>query len=347
MWRWRELVVEAHRNLGPRHLIHGLLLTLLVGAVAFAHASAFAGALDQQRRLEAAGATVWVARQADGRALPGPACDALGANEAVRAAGGVRRGLPDEVTLASTGQHLSTLWATPGALSVWNASPTGIALGRGYAATGAVWVGSPVVSSLTGTTSPVTEFLPRGVPDILNSNLVVVQAATFDVDECWVRMDPARMSAGSDLIYYAFAGTKARVEPALPTSSAVSSPQAQWESFRILRLWLTAGVAGGLAAGLLAWTRRSEIAVYRTFGTRAFALHVILGIESFIVHVAGWATGTSLSLLAATIAVNTPGTAAEIILRAGSATALIAFGISIILVLPLGRGDLLFSLKNR
>lgn len=350
MWLRSELVAEATRNAGPRHVLHSVLLAMLVGAVALVHAGVLSNAIGQQQALVAAGANVWIVRHDDGVLLSTPVCEALVHNQGVEAAGGMLRAQTPDLALAATAQPLVSVRVTPGALRAWGGGLPGlgsILIGDHYAETGAAGVGSSVTSLVSGRAHHIDGLVPLPAPEALRSSIVIIHAPTFGAQECWVRMRPDTLASGPDLLYHAFAHEGVAVERALPPAAQLLSPQDQWHGFRDLRLWLAAGVASGLAAGFLWWTRRGEVAVYRTFGTGLHEIRAILALETCLSHVTGWALGTSVALLAVVLALPDPASVAQIVLRSSLSTALTSLSVAWALIAPLGRGDLLDALKRR
>lgn len=90
MWRPKEVISEARRNVGPAHLAFGFLATLiLVGVMGYCLVAA-QQALQQEASRQDAGSLIWVATPVD-PALPldGRTCTNLGSWNGVVSAGGV------------------------------------------------------------------------------------------------------------------------------------------------------------------------------------------------------------------------------------------------------------------
>ncbi len=349
MWRPVELLREAVGNIGARQIGHTLMLSVLILAVNHAHVTTLNSTLAQEQALRDAGSLVWVARsQTD--SLPGRACEALNGVTGVAAAGGARRGTPDQLVLATTGQPVALLRVTPNAVRVWSEHPAaqGVLLGTAYAGQGIAAIGTELREATTGHLLRVAATVPAPGTDLLDSNLVVVGTPDQLLSECWVRMLPtATFDTGEALLAHTFGGSETQIAPALPASTQLLSPSGQWQAFRNLRLWAIAGLIGGMAFAFLTRTRRTELAVYATFGTSPGELRTLLAIEACVGHAAAWAMGTSWALLLAQLSGYALPEVAVTLLRTSLLTAFTSLAVSVILILGQRRGNLLDSLKNR
>lgn len=350
MWRRRELLGEAKRSLGFRHVGIAVLLLVLSAGVGLWHGQAVAGALQQALNIEEMGGSVWVATAEPGGTLKGVTCEALNAVDGVAAAGAMTRSEDQRHRLAGLNRPVSVAQVTPNALRVWGvstASSAGPFVGSDYESLGLARVGSVVVDSETGATVTITSTLPTSAQSALHSAIVVTHSPVLDAHVCWARMLPGHQLMGEPLLRLYFPDPTVSVAPQLRAATELLTPTEQWAGTLRQGSWVWAGIVGGGAVGFLYWTRRQDMAVLRTFGTMSGEARVILATESLLVHLAGWYVGLSVALLATAWRGVRFTAVYDVVVRASSATILVSLGISMLLLTATARGDLLSALKGR
>lgn len=350
-WRLRELAREATSWSGPRQvLLVAFVIVVLTGVglvtSLFAHRS-----LDQEAERRDAGGLVWEALGPEGAPLDAGACDGLMRADGVSAAGGVLVGEQRGFVLFEGGRPLPTVQVTPGTVQAWSDQPvpTGILLGADLQALELVEVGSPLLDPAGALRTTVAGRVPSAVPaSVLRSSLVVRSAAIGQVTTCWARMDPGAFEMGSDVMGAAFAGSGALIRPYLRTDFG-PSPAQRWREYTGLAPWAGGGLVISLAAAFVAWGRRSELAIYRTFGMSRIQTWLLLAIESISLLMIGTSAsfvltiaGTAL-LRGDTLGGDVVGVAGGQVLAAALAATAIAPGCSILLL----RGGVVDQLKDR
>src|SRR5690606_21734865 len=73
--------------------------------------------------------------------------------------------------------------------------------------------------------------------------------------------------------------------------TVLSSPEEQWQDYSSLRPGLAAGGLGALFISTFLWSRRSEFAAYRTFGTTSSQIGLMVLAELALVYVPALAVG--------------------------------------------------------
>lgn len=347
MWKAGELVQEAWRNLGVRHLILALTAFLVAGAMTYLSLQAASSAIDQVLERRAAGALVWEATAKEPTGLPGPACHRLNALPGVRAAGGVL--VDSQEYRLPSGQRAAVLLVQPPTLNVWNNGPPltldKALIGRGYEQVGAASVGTQVLGS-AGPLEVVGRLPPEIAHDQLQSSIVMAGLVTEPVHQCWVKMAPGAAASGGNLLEHVF-GADATVAPHLRASTGLLEPLQQWQGLAGTRPWLFAGLALGLVGAVVAWTLRSDLAVYRAFGTPMAQCLLLYWLELTFSAIPGSALGTSTALLTWAATQPVHAEALPVALSWSAAAVAIGLGLSTVSVLFTAGGTLSEQLKDR
>lgn len=299
-WRSAELTREAWANSGPRQLILAILTAFVLTAVAILTGYQAIQTISQESSRREAGSLVWTAIADDDSALSAAACEALGVNRGVSAAGGIFGIRPPDLTAFSGGPPVPTVFVTPHAPRVWTPDTAlgHVVAGPDVIQTHAVGVGTTLV-----TRDPNTKVLVDAqAPDTLahaglRSRVAIPQAPQGLLTECWLRMEPGVVALGEDLLRFTFADAELTVAPHLRPSAEILSPAQQWQAFAATHVGIAGGILIGLVGTLLAWTRRAELAVYRTFGTNRGELALMLLVETVIVLIPAALTTAITALL--------------------------------------------------
>ncbi|HLS63891.1 MAG TPA: hypothetical protein VK060_10965 [Ruania sp.] len=349
MWRPDQLLGEALRNLGTAHRILGVVIALVLAGVSGYVILQADRALNQEEQLRAAGSLVWVATATDETVpLSGAACTRAGAWPGVAVAGGLAVRPSGPLYAYHGGLELPVQAVTPGAVQVflpeapW-AMPT---VGAELVQTGQVGAGQWLLAA-DGSRAVRPEYQVEQAPvSVLTSNVTTTVLADTPVSTCWVRMQPGAVSAGGDVLAAAFPGGTATIARFLPEATGVLTPAQQWQAALALQPWLIGGLMITAAVLLVSWSRRSQLAVYRTFGTPRTIVMVMLAAELVLVAL----PAVAAAVLAATITAAATGVPLHVLgiaARHTGAALLIGTAASTLLVATLLRGSLTETLRDR
>lgn len=352
MWRPDHLAVEARRNLGPAHAVLGALTAVVTGAVVALVLLQGTAALGQEADRRAAGAQVWTATASEPTApLDGAACARLTALAGVARSGGVAAQPPTDLRAFPGGSPLPVTGLTPGAAQVfvpsapWSAATVGAEL----TALGEVGQGSWLVDGAGARAVRVSAVIDDAPVSALSAGLAVPVAPDAPLATCWLRMEPGASDLGGDVLTAAFPDGAALVSPFLREQAGALSPVARWRSTIDLQPWAVGGAVIGVTAVLALWARRTELAVYRTFGTSRVVVVCLAAAELALVLVPATAAGLVLGalVLAAVTGAGAPsalvGTAAA---QAGAA-ALTGLVVTVVLAPVTVRQGLTDTLRDR
>lgn len=284
-WRPNELVREATRNIGPRHLISGVLVTLLLTGLALLSSSQAFSSLEQEADRQGAGSLV-VLVAADGeRPLNAATCESMNASAGVEAAGGIAATRPPPAQAFAGSAPVTTEYVTPHAIRVWDPTSTTATtvVGADLSATGAVGPGTVLLWPDGAQTRVASELTPSVPVTRLRSGVLVPRTTDTALSECWVRMSPGAVDYGVTLASYVFRDAGAQIVPFTTLSPGVKSPSQQWHAYADAQPWVVGALMLALVAGLTTWTRRTELAIYRAFGTGRAAITFMLLIEQAVV----------------------------------------------------------------
>ncbi len=350
MWQLRDLLIEARRNLSPWHLTIGLLCTLLLTAGATLITEQATRSLAQQAELQSSGLLVWSAVAAEGTTLDGLTCDRLRRSVGVDASGGVIAAATPAVTTVPNGDPLDAVYATPGAAHVFDASiPSGAStLGEELAAITGSAVGSHL---LVGGRPLRVDAIPSTATALsqMRSGILIAASADSPLRQCWVRMAPGAGGAGGDVLRFAFAGSAIAVEQHFLPGDSILDPQEQWDALAEVHPGLAVGLASGGLFAMALWSRRTEIAIYRTFGTSWSSLVAILLVETIVTVTAAACLAAILTCTLTSVLSGAPAswTAITVGWRVIGAAALAAVAVAGTAAFLLTRGSIAVHLKDR
>lgn len=308
MWRPRLLLREAYRNLGPRHTVLGLALAVVLGIVGIFTSLQAVTAIRQQEAQWERGAAVWWVQSGESGPVPARLCAELNRMPGVVGAGAVGRQPASWFAFAGA-RGLDVDAATPGTWAAWGAPQL-----EGKTVAGAdlvelrlVSVGS-LLSDEAGRPRRIDATTPPAVqPTRLRANVVIAQAPDFAMSECWVRMEQGSVAAGADLLAFAFSGHEVQISPFAADDSVRLSPLDQWRGYANLLPGAVAGALIGLLTWLSSWSRRSEFAVYRMFGTTRSEVAFLVMAELGFVLLPALALGCAASLGALAVSLRGGG----------------------------------------
>lgn len=300
-WRPTALLNEARANIGPRHLVLFVAFAVILAALGTLIGDQGQRAVDQEIASREAGALVWVVRANEHEALSVADCLNLASQDGVASTGGALVRQPAHELLAVPGLSVPTMLIVPGSLEVWTlGAPVGPAVGSDLESLGLATVGTVLVDPATRDASEIMQRVPPSVPvDRLRARVILPAAPVEPLSECWVRFDPSTASSGRDLLAHVFAGEDASISRHLVPPSELDGPTEQWRSATALQPWLVAGLLCAITGALLAFGRRQELAVYRTFGTSRSQIATIVSVETVIVLIPATLVATVASLLLA------------------------------------------------
>ncbi len=348
-WRVRDLAGEARRNLSPRHLIQGAIAVALLATLGAATAQSATDAIAQESAARANGSLVWVATPSVDDTLPADRCDSLTHLVGVQAAGGPLAYVDRDYAVLDGARPLPSIAVTPRALAVWGQPVvTGVWAGADLVATGRTRSGATLTAGPDAVVS-ISGVLDQHLPvSFLRSHVVTIAPALGQVTECWLAMDPGNVAHGPDLLRAAFADEGVRTAPFSTLPHGVASGPQRWASFVGRMPWLQTAAGLTLVAGLVAWTRRAETAVYRTFGATPTDLWLLHLVEQICVLILALGSAVTVTLLTSWAWWGPlPGDVVLAILRALAAAVLVGAPAGALCGVAAARGGIAAQLKDR
>lgn len=309
-WRAADLAAESMRNLGRSHAVVAALFTVILVALGLLTGGAAHTIVGQEVDRRAEGSLVWIVAAATSADAPqaelsAATCHNLERLAGVEASGGVLATEKREVSAFLGGPPLPLLSVTPGGLSVFDPSFDGLdsaTMGDGVSHAELAAVGSYLSDASGIPVLRVTAVLDENVPySRLASTVQVPVPPVGLVSECWVRMAPAARDKGYDLLTGNFDTTNASVAPFVPDTAGLLEPSEQWRALTAMRPWLAGAILLAAVVAMFLAARRSELAIYRTFGTTPATLMLMLLGELGVVLAAATACAaltTTAALLA-------------------------------------------------
>lgn len=268
--------------------------------------------------LEEAGLHVYVAESSAG-GVDARRCALLSRTTGVQAAGSVTPRATALRVATDPARELPVLAVTPGLVRVWDRNYSGRLAAFGMTTSVADDLGLEAGSRVRPLDTPgraatagparidfVADTSGRAA-HVVTAALVIVPA-TGEASQCWVEFDPdARMPAVQTLRAALGApGADLSVRPLAVRDEALVPPQPQALRTRASRsAWAAAGIGLGLAAAVVAWGRRHDLAVYRALGMGRLAAVAYQAVETLAVVTAS--TGLAIAL----IGMATDGTLAD------------------------------------
>jgi hypothetical protein len=304
MWRPDELSAEARRNLGPRHTMIGVLAVLVLSAVLAFVITQAQQALTQEAQRRAGGSLVWTIAADEGTTLPGTTCTRLGLVPGVAAAGGIAATAPGPFFPYPGARPIQVIGASANAVQVFHptAPPATATLGADLQALGTVGLGSWLLDAEGQRTIHVDALVPASVPiGLLTSAITVPVAPDAPLSQCWLRMEPGALDTGRDIAAFAFTGLPATITAFSPDATDVLGPADQWRAAIALHPWAVGALLLAAVSLLVTWSRRTELAVYRTFGTPTSTLTALVAIELALVLLPAAATAILLTVTTLTV----------------------------------------------
>lgn len=354
MLRPREVVTEAVRNLGPRHWIVFSSIALTSAILVYITAQVAWAALGAEQARRDAGGLVVVAESAGAGHLSVQDCERLNGLAGVGAAGGVYAEDPPVLAALRVRGTAPTLGVTVHAVDVWDESANGVTVVAGDDISDVLGLSAGVTLHVGATgevpTLTVGSVLRPGVPvESLRSRVSVVIMNDEPLSTCWVRARPGFESIVQSVTAMELAGKPVVVTRFHPDPPDAPNPAALWESYTAKSPSILGGVAIALVALGVSWSRRSEFAVYRTFGVRRHDTAIMVFAETLIIAMPALALGAAWGLVAQAM-VSGMGMTSDIAWV--SARFVTASGAIALALAPLGalismRGNVLEQLKDR
>lgn len=269
--RWTSLLIAA-------------AVTWLVAAPGAADAVIVSQLMDAERAWIDAGAYVYVVTGApvDGgqNPIPTAACEGLAGYQGIEGAFALKRADVTGTFAHIPGGRVSLYPVSSGALTFLDADP---AQGGVVLATGGLLERSGVVdgdlvtvveraatNTVTATSDPLTVRAvdTASIGDEFDGAMLVPAALPDQADVCYVRTDAAHRSAveASLASLLAFNGQAAVVSPRLFQSEFTVDYANAFQDRALRWPWIPTGALMALLWGLVQWFRRSQMAIYATFG---------------------------------------------------------------------------------
>lgn len=279
------LFSEAIKNLGPKHLVFGLLATIVLCGSALGTVHVGADALEQERSFQQRGGNVWLVQSVSPAGISASECEALATSSGVSASGGIVGSVRSEFRVHPNLQALSVLDVTPGLGKVWLSQDiSGVWLGNELADLGQ---GAPGHRLFTegGESVEIGGVLPEALPvGSLNSSLVRVVPPAGNVAECHVAMSPGSFHLGTSLVGAAFSD-QVRAQPYLERPAGVLTGAERWHQWIDLKPWAIAAGILSVIFLLLSITRRSEIGIYRLLGAPPLHIWLLTILEAIVLMI--------------------------------------------------------------
>jgi hypothetical protein len=249
------------------------------------------------------------------------------------------------------GRALPLVGLTAGAVQVFSpGAPVGVpTIGAELAVLGEVGAGSWLVDDEGRRVVQVGALVRDAPVGAIGSTVTVPVLPDAPLAQCWVRMDPAAVDQGHDVLLGAFPSGSVTVSPFLLDQPGQVTPLEQWQRTVAVQPWALAGGVIAVTAGLVLWSRRAELAVYRTFGTPRSALLALVTLEHALVLAPALAAGTLLGALGFAAAARTgaPGPLVATALAQAGAAGLVGLVGALLPALLVTRGPLTETLRDR
>lgn len=358
MWRLRDLVIEAARNVSGtpvRSILLGVVAAGVVAGLVFIELAFTQGLLDFQAGFEASGGHVVVASNDDG--LPVGRCAALAGLDGIAAAAALDPGSPAETnvapgTLFQTGRFTSgglrvfTTGFAPQAAEVADRWILGEAAADELGVEPGMWLAVDGESRQVGAVVDTEQRNPQIARWILTVAPPVGQAA-----QCWVEYAPGAATGRIELVDTVFAdtGDGLVVRPWIRLDEFSRDPIAELAARPQRTAWVAAGLLLAALVWLATWFRRADIGLYRAVGTGPAALLILGAVEAALPLTVGglagalWATATWAAVIG-----HMPNPDQVLVaVRAAASTLLVALTVAPLLGLLLARQSIAQQLKDR
>lgn len=292
--------------------------------------------------------------------VPVGACERLAQADGVQGAFSARRDQANARLARVPGGQVSLVHVSPGAVGFFGSTddPRGVALLTAGLAerTGSV-EGEPVrvLRSAGPGAAPTSSDLlrVRVVPttqlgEDYDGVLMVPTALEQTADACFVRTDPAHAAAVEELLPSALAwdGLPAKAASRLFEGEFTVDFTTAYQDRTLRWGWLACGLLGGLVWALVQWFRRSQTAIYATFGMRAAPRLLMSAAEWVVLGVWGGIWGWSLGVAGALALGAASAQAVRQVTWHTALTLVVATAVAVVVgVRP--TGTLLHQLKDR
>ncbi|MCL2788018.1 MAG: hypothetical protein FWD59_05920 [Micrococcales bacterium] len=356
-WRLRELLTEARSGIGPRGIAVGLIALTGLAAAATVSGMQAEGAIRQENSLRRDGSLVVAVQYRDGedmerqRPLKGRDCERLNGLGGVQAAGGILLERPPAPVPFPEGPGIPALHVTPHALTVWQAEAPmdEIVIGPDLEDLGTVTVGTALIWD-AGPAYQVGSRADAYIPHSgLRSAVMIPHHADANLSECWIKVSPGNQRLGLELATAVFSQAQVEIVPWLTAQTQTLSPTQQWHAFVDWHPWFAVAVFLALVIFVITWSRRSEMAVYRAFGTTNGELTLLITAETAVVLLPAALVACAISVtVTAGLADGTiPTDLASVIVRILGSTTLLTLGLTPVAARLAIRGTIADQLKDR
>lgn len=346
------MLTEAAANLVARRgrfAALGLVVATVTAALVWADLTAARTAVASKQEFLAAGGAVVLVEAKEG-GLDAATCAAASELPYVVAAGGTRTG--DVVAFDhAPGTPLRTVRTSGDVLRVIDprAGPnpgSGVLLPRSAASEIGVVAGSSLY--LQGdllAVDAVVDPEPRAIQ--LSRSVLIPEAPTGDVEQCWVELIDGASESGTDTLLAWFAGEQLTLTPLVSRNLATRDLAGDWAGRPQRHGWLAGAFVITAFAMFLVWRRRAELSLYVLLGTARPVVAVLQTLELVVVITAGGLLGGLWGVALAGLAGEPGGPALVHGLRAGALTLVFTMALLPVLAAWLLRTDMVAALKER
>lgn len=314
-WLGRSLLGEVFRNAiasWVRSVLICLVVVALVGAMAVIELDLSATAIVEDYEFWQRGGGVFVVfppstEVGEAPYLSGSRCEALShGSPGVLSSGGVR-GTGTASTIFAPGIRFQVWVATPGVFRTFGLN----LVGEGDTAHPLAVAGGDLAQEVGLTTGEVVHLdtdATMVIAGVLDADeralpsgrwLMRIGSPQEDVDQCWVEFDPGSVQSAGPMLrsYFSSASGVPAVRRHSTTSEAHEASIAAYNERLVRGAWLPAALVLAGAIWFLAWTRRSEIALYLTLGMSRLQILVMSVAESLVWSVPATLAAISVAAL--------------------------------------------------
>ncbi len=292
--------------------------------------------------------------------IPAPACETLSQYEGIDASFALIRTNASGALSHIPGARPALYGVTPGAFKFLGIEPDAegtVIATAGFARRAGLANGDPAVvvrRAGLGVSEARSDVIRLAIADTtvmgeeLDGALLLPSAVPTTADACYVRTDAAHHRAVEATLpsLLSYNGMPAVPNPRLFSGEFTVDYTTAYEDRPLRWVWIATAGALGLLWGLVQWFRRSQVAIYATFGAKARARLAMQSTEWGILALVGAVWGWSLGILGS---VAWGARAYPAFSAVSFHTALTVLGASILVIL-LGlrpTGTLLNALKDR
>lgn len=345
-------------------LLMVLAVAWIVAAPGAADAIGVTRLLEDERAWIDAGGHVFVVTGAyeEGRPNPIPAdvCDRLSRIDGIDASFALKYSDANGTVAHIPGGRASIYDVSAGVSAFLGVEPAsgGVVIATaGFADRTGVRDGDPVIvvrragpDTTAATSDPLTVRVADtfAMGEEFDGALLIPARLTGTADKCYVRTDAAHFAAVEAALpaYLAYGGKPATPNPRLSSGDFTVHYTHAYEDRSLRWLWVPAAALLGLLWAMLQWFRRSQVAIYATFGMRAASRLMMQAAEWAVLAGNGLLCGWSLGVVGA-LAFGARAEQAVLLVSFHAALTLLGATALVVLLGLRPTGTLLDALKDR